>query len=92
MLQTPPSVGSDALPANAAGEAAPDHAAPGTPSGPNWAAWSNLWQVPSLIVSIALISWGLSTVSRPTPPNDFDGALTQVEQFLGSGQFELAGA
>lgn len=64
-------------------------AAAGTPA---TSSWTNLWQVPTIIVSAALIGVGLYRGMAPDPANDFAGALEQVEHFLHEGQLEPAEA
>ncbi|MCA9283918.1 MAG: tetratricopeptide repeat protein [Phycisphaerales bacterium] len=55
------------------------------------ARWRELWQVPVLAISVALIAVGLWQARRNAPQNDFDGALDQVERLLVAGQIEEAG-
>ena len=53
--------------------------------------WTNLWQIPSILLSLILIGLGLYVAaSRPPGANDFGGALTQIENYLGEGRFEEA--
>jgi len=53
--------------------------------------WRQLWQVPTVLISTGLIVLGLTTSVQPPIPNDFDGALAQVEAFMIDGQYDLAG-
>lgn len=54
------------------------------------ARWSNLWQVPTIVVSLALILGGLLYARSGTPEHDFDGALADVEALLAAGEFDQA--
>lgn len=56
----------------------------------DWSSWSNLWQVPVLVISVALIAIGLYASIKPPNPNDFDGAMKQIDQFIAAGQFDEA--
>ncbi len=56
----------------------------------DWSAWSNLWQVPSIIVSLIVIGIGLYVAMQRAPENDFDGAFDRVDELIVSEQFELA--
>jgi tetratricopeptide (TPR) repeat protein len=52
--------------------------------------WRNLWQMPTIIISIALIVIGLRSAIKPPAPDDFPGALDQVEQFIAQGKIDPA--
>ncbi|MCH8164168.1 MAG: tetratricopeptide repeat protein [Planctomycetes bacterium] len=52
--------------------------------------WSNLWQVPAIVLSVGLILLGLYVAIHRAPRNDFDGAFDQIDQLLASNEFELA--
>lgn len=52
--------------------------------------WSNLWQVPTIIVSVLLIVGGLFYARGTQPGHDFDGALADVEALLSAGEFDQA--
>ncbi|UCD76356.1 MAG: tetratricopeptide repeat protein [Phycisphaerales bacterium] len=54
------------------------------------AAWSNLWQVPAIVFSLALIGVGIRVAMQRAPADDFDGALAQVEQFISGNHLDLA--
>ncbi len=55
-----------------------------------WSAWGNLWQIPAIVLSAALIFLGISIATQSDPKNDFFGALNQVEQLIEAGRLELA--
>ena len=55
-----------------------------------WSSWTNLWQVPAILISGVVIAAGLYVAMRSAPDNDFDGALDQVDQLIASEQFDLA--
>jgi len=68
----------------------------GDTADPQWSSWSNLWQVPAIVLSVALIALGVYTaVDRPEPPalselldtaealladNQLDGTAEHLEQ------------
>ncbi len=54
--------------------------------------WSNLWQVPTIIVSLLLIVGGLLYARGSQPGHDFDGALADVEALLAADEFDQAAA
>jgi TolA-binding protein len=54
--------------------------------------WSNLWQVPTILLSALLIALGMHVASRRAPENDFHGALDQAEALIAAGHFDRAGA
>jgi len=53
---------------------------------------SNLWQVPAILLSVALIVGGLYVAVQRAPRDDFAGALQQVRSFIEEGQLEVAEA
>ncbi len=71
------------------GEADEEAASNADPSA-DWSAWGNLWQVPAIVLSVALIFLGISIATQSEPKNDFFGALNQVEQLIDAGRLELA--
>ena len=56
----------------------------------DWSSWSNLWQVPSIIVSLIVIVIGLYVAMHRAPKNDFDGAFDRVDELIAAEQFDLA--
>ena len=52
--------------------------------------WTSAWQIPTILLSLALIAIGLYHAGREKPGHDFDGALTQIEAMISSGEFEVA--
>ncbi|MHC4908165.1 MAG: tetratricopeptide repeat protein [Planctomycetota bacterium] len=56
----------------------------------SWSSWSNLWQVPTILLSMALIGVGIALAISRTPGNDFDGALNQVDDLIAVGELETA--
>ncbi len=54
--------------------------------------WANLWQIPTILISLAMICWGLYSGSKPVSHVDFDGALAQVEELIDTGKLDLAQA
>jgi tetratricopeptide (TPR) repeat protein len=82
--------------ANAAAEspdagaaAAPAPAEAAVPS-ENWRSWRNLWQMPAILGSVALIVAGISVAVSRAPQNDFDGALDEVDGYLAAGRLDDA--
>jgi tetratricopeptide (TPR) repeat protein len=65
---------------------------PGDDRAEDWSSWSNLWQVPAIVLSALVIAAGLYVALQRAPDNDFDGALDQVDRLLVSRQFDLAAA
>ena len=64
------------------------------PAAPGAAAarsWSNLWQVPTVLVSLVAIALGVRVAMERAPQDDFDAALTEVEQLLDAGYHDSAG-
>jgi tetratricopeptide (TPR) repeat protein len=59
-------------------------------AGPQWSAWSNLWQMPVILISVALIGLGVYVGFTRGQVLDFDAALSQVEQFLSDGRLVQA--
>src|SRR5262245_26957828 len=62
------------------------------PPAVNWTSWSNLWQIPAIVLSLIVIAAGLYVATRRAPRNDFDGALDQVDAMLAAEQFDAAAA
>jgi tetratricopeptide (TPR) repeat protein len=58
----------------------------------DWSSWSNLWQVPAIVLSMIVIAAGLYVAMHRSPDNDFDGALDQVDLLLETELFDLAAA
>lgn len=56
----------------------------------DWSSWSNLWQIPSILVSLVVIAIGLYVAMQRAPANDFDGAFDRVEELIATEQFDLA--
>ncbi len=52
--------------------------------------WSNLWQVPTIAISLVLIVVGVWLAIARAPRNDFDGALDQVDRFIADGELDAA--
>ncbi len=53
--------------------------------------WSQVWQLPALLVGLVLLSLGLwLLVMGPRQKNDFPGALDGIAQYLQAGQFQQA--
>ena len=51
-------------------------------SSADWSAWGNLWQVPAIVLSGALIFLGVAIATQSEPKNDFVGAFDQVEELI----------
>jgi tetratricopeptide (TPR) repeat protein len=68
-------------------DSAPVPVAP-TRRGPR--SWSELWQAPTIVVSVGLIAAGFIYARRDDTPHDFDGALAQVETYAADGRIEHA--
>ena len=58
----------------------------------NWSSWRNLWQVPAIVLSLALIGLGIRVAMQHAPQDQFDAALDQVEQLIRGGHLEPASA
>jgi tetratricopeptide (TPR) repeat protein len=54
-------------------------------------AWANLWQVPTILLSIALIALAFYVAFQRVPENDFDGVLDEVEQLIAATELGAAG-
>lgn len=65
-------------------------AAPGKPAPGAWTAWTNLWQIPAIVISLALIVMGVSRTIGPPQTNDFTAAFHQIDQLIAASQFETA--
>lgn len=52
--------------------------------------WHDLWQLPTILLSVALITAGIMVAVRNRPQNDFDGALSQIESLIEKNQFQTA--
>lgn len=52
--------------------------------------WSNLWQVPAMLIGAGLITAGIVVAVQNRPKGDFDGALTQVEYLIEQDRLEAA--
>lgn len=44
-----------------------------------------------MLLSLGLIALGLARGIKPAAPNDFDAALTQVEELIAAGELDMAG-
>jgi tetratricopeptide (TPR) repeat protein len=58
----------------------------------DWSSWSNLWQVPAIVLSVIVIAAGLYVAMHRSPENDFDGALDQVDRLIETESFDVAAA
>lgn len=63
---------------------------PAAPAGSRAGGWSNLWQVPTIVVSLVLIVGGLYFGRGGRAEHDFDGALNDVEALLIADEFDRA--
>lgn len=57
---------------------------------PDWSSWTNLWQIPTILVAGILIVIALRMTQQTAPENDFDGAMDQVETMIADDRFDLA--
>ncbi len=55
-----------------------------------WAAWRNLWQVPTILASIGLITAAVMVARDKAPAQDWDGALDQVRELIGDRDLDAA--
>ena len=55
-----------------------------------WAAWRNLWQVPTILASIRLITAAVMVARDKAPAQDWDGALDQVRELIGDRDLDAA--
>ena len=55
-----------------------------------WAAWRNLWQVPTILASIGLIGLAVMVAREKAPAQDWDGALDQVRELINNRELEAA--
>lgn len=53
--------------------------------------WADLWQIPTILLSLALITVGVVVAIQRAPQDDFDGALRAVETMLTDGHLDAAG-
>ncbi|MHC4416024.1 MAG: tetratricopeptide repeat protein [Planctomycetota bacterium] len=56
----------------------------------DWSSWSNLWQVPAIVISAGVIMVGLYVAMHRAPANDFDGAFDQIDRLIAAEDFERA--
>ena len=56
----------------------------------DWSAWGNLWQVPAIVLSFALIGGGLYLASQRGQQEEFAIVLEQVRSRIGSDDFDGA--
>lgn len=54
-------------------------------------AWSNLWQVPTILVSLLLIALAVRVAMDRAPVDEFEIALVEVERLLDAGLIDPAG-
>ncbi len=59
---------------------------------PDWSSWSNLWQIPAILISAVIIGIGLYVTMQRAPENDFNGALDQVDRLIVAENFDTAAA
>ncbi|MCZ6835894.1 MAG: tetratricopeptide repeat protein [Planctomycetota bacterium] len=52
--------------------------------------WRDLWQLPTILLSMILITSGVIVSIKNRPKNDFDGALAQIEHLIEQNKFEAA--
>lgn len=52
----------------------------------------NLWQFPTIVLSLILIGWGVYVAARPQPSHDVEAAVAKVESLLSEGDLETAAA
>lgn len=55
-----------------------------------WSSWSNLWQVPTILLSSLLILGGVLMTVQKKPKNDYTAALDRVEQLIATNQLPAA--
>ena len=63
---------------------------PHTASQDPWRSWSNLWQIPALILGAALIGYGLYQASGKAAVIDIPAELAKVEELIASGEYKSA--
>ncbi|MCA9295041.1 MAG: hypothetical protein KC983_00960, partial [Phycisphaerales bacterium] len=52
--------------------------------------WSEVWQVPAILISGGLIAGGVYVAMQRAPGPDFDGVLAQIESQIATEQYEDA--
>ncbi|TVQ54602.1 MAG: tetratricopeptide repeat protein [Phycisphaerales bacterium] len=57
----------------------------------DWTSPSQLWQVPTILLSLALIAVGVIVAIQRAPDDDFGAAMAEVEIWIGDGKLEQAG-
>src|SRR5262245_21315872 len=63
------------------------------PPNPGPPGWSDLWQMPVLLLGIFLLAtWGVLMVRTPGNKEDFAGAIQSAAQYLKANNFEAARA
>ena len=55
-----------------------------------WRSWSNLWQVPTIVLCSLLILSGVLMTVQKKPKNDFTAALDRVDQLIATNQLPAA--
>ncbi|MHC4430121.1 MAG: hypothetical protein ACYS0D_16215, partial [Planctomycetota bacterium] len=78
MVDDRPPVGEDSARGDVAEPASVDLDGPEE----DWSSWSNLWQVPAIVISAIVIAAGLYVAMQRSPDNDFDGVLDQVDRLI----------
>ncbi len=57
----------------------------------DWTSTSQLWQVPTILLSLALIAVGVIVAIQRAPDDDFGAALAEVETWISDGKLDQAG-
>ncbi len=52
--------------------------------------WGAIWQLPTLVASMALFGYGVSVAVDDGKPNDFNGAYVEVREYMGIGKYDQA--
>ncbi|MCX5661823.1 MAG: tetratricopeptide repeat protein [Planctomycetota bacterium] len=94
MAESSPNKSSSAAAGNSGGEGggAPSEAmGGGSERGSHGPSWSQVWQLPVLILAVALLFAGLAMLfMTPRPKSDFPAAMDEVAQYLLASNFEKA--
>jgi tetratricopeptide (TPR) repeat protein len=57
-----------------------------------WASWSNLWQIPTIFISLGLIGWGVVQATKSSTPPDVKMVLQQTGLLIATGEYKEAAA
>jgi tetratricopeptide (TPR) repeat protein len=72
------------------GAASGETSAAGSAAASPWASWTNLWQIPTIAISLALIGWGIVEATKSSTPANIEEVLAQTESLITNGDYKRA--